>query len=70
MNNENELNSDVLVASNINIAEDVWSIISDLVYNGPLYQNKNDLEKSINEAIFILNSSRGQQIIDLYNRFV
>ena len=34
----------------INIAEDVWRLISNLVYDGPQYQNKNDLKKAINEA--------------------
>jgi len=51
----------------INIAEDIWRMISNLVYDGPEYQNKNELEKAINEAIFILNLSRREQIIDLYN---
>jgi len=35
----------------INITEYVWRMISELVYDGPQFANKNDLEKSINDAI-------------------
>ena len=54
----------------INITEDIWKMISELVYDGPQYHNKKELEKSNNGAIFKLNSSIRQQIINLYNGIV
>ena len=44
-------------------------MILELVYDGPQYHNKKELEKSTNDAIFKLNSRR-QQIINLYNGIV
>ena len=41
-----------------------------MIYDGPQFANKKDLEKSINDAIFILNYSRRQQIMNLYEEIV
>ena len=54
----------------INITEDVWRMISELVYDGPQYQDLKRLEKSINEAIFRINSFRRQSVIELYEHIV
>jgi len=54
----------------INITEDVWRMISALVYDGPQYQDLTALEKSINAAIFLINSCRRQGIMDLYDHIV
>ena len=54
----------------INITEYVWRMISELVYDGPQYQDLKHLEKSINEAIFRINSFRRQSVIDVYEHIV
>ena len=51
---------------NINNTEYVCQMISKFVYDGPQFANKKDLEKSINDTLFIWNSFRRQQIIDIY----
>jgi len=50
----------------LNIVEDVWKIISDLVYDGPQFDNLKDLQRKISEVIEIINSTKRQVIIDLY----
>lgn len=54
----------------INIAEDIWRMISNIVYRGPQYTNKKSLESSINTAIFELNSTKRDDIIKLYSSIV
>ena len=54
----------------INITEDVWRMISALVYDGPQYQDFKSLEKSINDAILLINSCRRQAICDLYEHII
>ena len=36
----------------MNITENIWRMISALVYDGPQYQDFMALDKSINDAIF------------------
>ena len=51
----------------INIAEDFWRMISNIVYRGPQYTNKKYLESSINTDIFELNLTKRADIIKLYS---
>lgn len=51
----------------LNITEDVWKIISDIVYDGPSFKNLNDLIESINSCIFKINRSRRHVIFKLYS---
>ena len=45
-------------------------MISEIVYDGPQFQNKINLEQAINDAIWIINSSRRHHIIYLYESIV
>ena len=50
----------------INIAEDLWRMISEDVYDGPQYSNLSSLEKAIDNAVMTINTTRKQDILDLY----
>ena len=54
------------LSPDLNIVEDVWKIISDLVYDGPQFLNAADLQKKIVDVIQIINSTRRHVISDLY----
>jgi len=54
----------------INITEDIWRIISEMVYDGPQYRNKIELERAINDAIFTINTTKRQCVFDLYHRVI
>ena len=44
----------------INIAEDAWKMIYDIVSDGPQYSNKKDLVLAIENAISHINSEQSQ----------
>lgn len=50
----------------INIAEDVWKLISDIVYDGPQFRNKEDLVTAIQNAICHINRQERQKLRSLY----
>jgi len=50
----------------INIAEDVWKMISDDVYDGPTFSNKEDLIIAINSVIDRINYQHRPEIQSLY----
>ena len=50
----------------LNIIEDVWKIISDMVYDGPQFQNKPELMNKITETIHCINTTLRLKIIHLY----
>lgn len=50
----------------INIAEDVWKMISDIVYDGPQFRNKEDLISAIQNAIYHINSQERKRLESLY----
>lgn len=50
----------------LNITEDMWKKISDIVYDGAQYKNKAELCLSIKNAIHLINSSRRHIVIELY----
>lgn len=51
----------------LNIIEDVWKLLSDMVYDGPQYQNKQDLKDSIEKFILAINTNLRHKIINLYS---
>jgi len=50
----------------LNIVEDVWKIISDMVYDGPQFVSATTLENRIVDVVNAINYSKRQTIIDLY----
>lgn len=50
----------------LNIVEDIWKTLSDMVYDGPQFANKRDLIEKINESIMKFNSEKRQFLINLY----
>ena len=50
----------------LNIAENVWKLISEQVYDGPQFQNKNDLVSKINCVINDINCNQRNKIKQLY----
>lgn len=50
----------------LNIVEDVWKMISDMVYDGPLFLNKAELENKIVDVISLINCTMRHKILDLY----
>ena len=53
-------------SSDLNIVEDVWKIVSDMVYDGPQFYKAADLEKKIVDVISIINSTKQHIILGLY----
>lgn len=53
----------------LNIVEDIWKAISDIVYDGYQFNRKPDLEDSINCAINHINLNRRDFIKSLYAKF-
>ena len=50
----------------LNIAEDCWKTISDLVYDGSQFKCMNDLVYKITCVISDLNQNKCDKVIDLY----
>lgn len=50
----------------LNIAEDVWKIISDIIYDGRQYDRRDDLIMAINNCILDINTNKRQSICNLY----
>jgi transposase len=50
----------------LNIVEDMWKKISNLVYDGPQYNSKADLRRSIKSAIDNLNTDNREYVLNLY----
>ena len=50
----------------LNITEDVWKLLSDLIYDGPPYQNKASLAERIKNAITKVNQRKRNIIQNLY----
>lgn len=54
----------------LSIAEDVWSILSRAVYDGPQYYSKKALEEAVNNAIFNLNTNMRDKLIALFDSLI
>lgn len=52
----------------LNIVEDVWRIISDMVYDGPSFLNNKELLEKLNQVIFELNQTQRCKLVDLYGQ--
>lgn len=52
----------------LNIVEDIWKTMSDIIYDGAQFQSKMDLAQSIKNVVFQINSERKSYICDLYAR--
>ena len=50
----------------LNIAEDVWKKLSDMVYDGPQFNNKHELGEKIKKSVDELNSSNTAFVQQLY----
>ena len=50
----------------LNIVEDIWKIISVMVYGGPQFKRVKELERKISDVIHTINNEKRQLIIDLY----
>lgn len=53
----------------LNIMENVWKIISDIVYEGSQPENVSNLKDKITEAVSTINKSKKETIVGLYNSF-
>jgi len=51
----------------LNIVEDCWKTISNLVYDGYEFQNKAELAEKITNVIFNLNQGQRKKVLNLYN---
>jgi len=52
----------------LNIIEDIWKMISNIVYDCPQFRKKIDLVKKIEEVILKINTDNRKDIIDLYGQ--
>lgn len=70
--NENQINNLNWPSKSpdINIVEDAWHMISNIVYDGPQFCNKSTLEKSISDAINLINCEQRNSIMNLYDTYV
>jgi len=50
----------------LNIVEDVWKLISDLVYDRNSFKNKNELEEAVLDALKYVQTNKMNTILDLY----
>ena len=50
----------------LNIVEDIWKKLSDMVYDGPQFKNKDELVIAINNSILELNTTGRNFMLDLY----
>lgn len=53
----------------LNIAEDIWKLISDQVYDGPQFQNINELTAKLKHVVYDINQSQRTKITDLYKSY-
>ena len=51
----------------LNIIEDCWKTIKDLVYDGYRFQNKAELVETMTNVIFNLNQGQRKNVLNLYN---
>ena len=52
--------------NNLNIVEDVWKLISDIVYNRHSFQNTTEFEEVILNALTYVQANKMDAILDLY----
>jgi transposase len=57
------------MSPDLNIQENVWKIISDIVYDQKQYTSAESLWKSIETAVAQINSTRKKEIKSIYDKF-
>lgn len=50
----------------LNIAEDIWKVMSDFIYDGKQYYNRADLINAINNCVYDINNNRRSIVFNLY----
>lgn len=50
----------------INIMENVWKMMSDIIYEGPQAKTKDQLRLNIHNAVYQINSTRNESTLKLY----
>ena len=53
----------------LNIAENIWKMLQDIIYDGKSFENKANLEKSINKAFRVINDDKRSTIVNIYNSY-
>lgn len=53
----------------LNIVEDIWSLLSQMVYDGPQFKTIIDLSRKIDECVLTINSTRRDVTFNLYRSF-
>lgn len=53
----------------INIVENIWKAISDIVYDGNQPKSIPELRIKVNEAVNIINNDKRSMIVKMYNNF-
>lgn len=54
-------------SADLNIVEDVWSMVSEFVYDGYQFQNYKELEDKIARCVLDINKNRRNEILKLYS---
>lgn len=57
------------ISPDLNIVEDVWRMIAELVYDGPQYDNSMKLKENISNAILLINQQHRGNLCQLYESF-
>ena len=53
----------------INIVENIWKVMSDIVYDGHQPKNIAELRMKVNEAVNIVNNDKRSMIVQMYHTF-
>jgi len=53
----------------LNIAGDIWKLISDQVYDGPQFKKINELTAKLKHVVNDINQYQRAKIIDLYKSY-
>jgi hypothetical protein len=54
-------------STDLNIMENVWEMISDIVYDGPQFENLENLWEAILDAVQVINR---EKMVELTNLFI
>ena len=52
----------------MNIAENIWKCIEDIIYDGPVISNKSELIDRITSSFYNMNCNARSTISDLFNK--
>ena len=57
------------MSPDLNIQENVWQMISDIVYDQTQYFSAETLWKSVQEAVKCINTQKREIVKEIYNKF-